>query len=85
MKYALYVLLLFVAVSGAAGCAMCENCYDEAYPTYGGKWQRADRFRGRVGSAFAPAEAQVIETVESGYAPGTVYVEEYELEGPVMP
>lgn len=42
-------------VAAAAGCSTCCTPFDAAYPTYGGKWERTDRFHGRVGSAFAPA------------------------------
>lgn len=52
---------LFLALSPflLSGCAICTNCEDEAYPSYGGIWQRTDRFDGRVGSVFAPAGAKV--------------------------
>jgi hypothetical protein len=39
------------------GCTMCPQAPDDyAYAAYGGILDRADRFHGRVGSAFAPAE-----------------------------
>lgn len=38
----------------SSGCAMCQNCDDEAYAAYGGAWERNDRCYGRVGSAFTP-------------------------------
>jgi hypothetical protein len=52
-----------------SGCAMCANCDDYAYPAFGGKWQRADRFHGRVGSVFDPAE---IRPAAEEIAPGSV-------------
>ncbi len=51
-----FALLAVVAISSAAsGCASCCAPYDYAYPTYGGKWERVDRFHGRVASAFNDA------------------------------
>jgi hypothetical protein len=39
------------------GCTMCPQPHEDyAYGAYGGILERADRFHGRVGSAFAPAE-----------------------------
>jgi hypothetical protein len=51
-------LLVWMA---ASGCSICCTPFDPAYPTYGGKWERTDRYFGRVGSAFAPAGAPVDE------------------------
>lgn len=63
-------LLLIVASSG---CSVCATPYDYAYPAYGGKWERTDRFHGRVGSAFDPAGAMVTsvdgEPVETLHQP----------------
>jgi hypothetical protein len=39
----------------ASGCAMCCGTFDDAYPTYGNNWERADRFHGRVGSNLSGA------------------------------
>jgi hypothetical protein len=44
-----------VVIAAASGCSICCTPWDYAYPAYGGKWERTDRFRGRVGSAFDPA------------------------------
>ena len=45
--------LLFLALLVASGgCTLCTSCDDDTYAAYGGKWQRADRTYGRVGSAF---------------------------------
>ena len=45
----------------ASGCAMCQDCFDYAYPHYGSVAPRTDRFCGRVGSAFAPGGPDVGE------------------------
>jgi hypothetical protein len=48
--------LAALAIAGASsGCSICCTPWDYAYPAYGGKWERTDRFHGRVGSAFEPA------------------------------
>jgi hypothetical protein len=71
--FALAVVALSLAAS--AGCSVCYTPFDYAYPTYGGKWQRTDRFHGRVGSAFEPAgpfpveEAPPTEEVEGKLEP----------------
>jgi hypothetical protein len=44
-----------LALMAAPGCSVCCTPFDDAYPGYGGKWERTDRFHGRVGSAFHPA------------------------------
>lgn len=36
------------------GCRLCADCDEEAYPSYGGAWQRTNRDSGRVGSVFDP-------------------------------
>ena len=38
----------------ATGCRLCAECEPEAYPSYGGAWQRTLREHGRVGSVFDP-------------------------------
>lgn len=43
---------LFISV----GCSMCSDPFDYTYAAFGGKWQRADPYSGRVGSLFHPAE-----------------------------
>jgi hypothetical protein len=55
MKRLLCAALLLGLFASASGCAICSNAWDCAYGTYGGKWDRGDRFNGRVNSAFAPA------------------------------
>jgi hypothetical protein len=57
-------LAALMTIVAASGCSICCTPFDDAYPTYGGKWERTDRFRGRVGSAFEPAgPTPVDETV----------------------
>lgn len=53
------MLTFILGLLSLTGCRLCTDCEDEAYPTYGGIWQRTDRSNGRVGSVFAPAGAQV--------------------------
>jgi hypothetical protein len=56
----------------STGCTMCSQPpEDYAYGAYGGIIDRADRFHGRVGSAFAPAEAGAAHAMEQPglYAP----------------
>lgn len=54
MKRYSMLATLFLAAS-SVGCSVCCTPFDYAYPAYGGKWERTDRFNGRVGSAFEPA------------------------------
>jgi hypothetical protein len=49
------LLLLF------GGCAMCPSPYDYDYAAQGGRWERHDPVHGRVGSAFEPSGAMVVE------------------------
>ncbi len=46
-----------------AGCRICADCEDLAYPAYGGAWQRTNRDAGRVGSIFDPGGARASELV----------------------
>lgn len=46
---------MVVSLLPAAGCRICADCEDLAYPAYGGAWQRTKRDSGRVGSIFDPA------------------------------
>ena len=55
MKRLLLTMLLAVCLPVVSGCAMCCGPFDYAYPTYGGKWERGDRFWGRVGSPLSGA------------------------------
>ncbi len=54
--------LLMAAISMASGCSMCCSPYDDDYAAYGGVRPRGDMQYGRVGSVFAPADQQVVET-----------------------
>lgn len=51
-------LLCALVLMSLAGCRLCDNSEDFAYPTYGGAWQRTVRDGGRVGSVFDPAGAR---------------------------
>jgi hypothetical protein len=46
-------------LAASTGCAICSSPTDYDYGAYGGRWDRMDRCRGRVGSAFEPAEIQI--------------------------
>ena len=46
---------MIVGLLPVAGCRICADCEDLAYPAYGGAWQRTKRDSGRVGSIFDPA------------------------------
>jgi len=52
-----------ILIAGS-GCRICASCEDEAYPAYGGAWQRTIRDHGRVGSVFAPAGGKVASLVD---------------------
>jgi hypothetical protein len=54
-------LCVFVSISG---CAMCNNCYDDAYNAYGGAIERQDRFHGRVGSILSDPGMRVSDSSE---------------------
>jgi hypothetical protein len=45
---------LLCCLSLAGGCRLCADCDMEAYPSYGGAWERTVRESGRVGSIFDP-------------------------------
>lgn len=60
MRRLYFLGLLIVLASMSTGCATCCSPYDNAYPYYGGAWQRDDLCHGRVGSAYAPAGSPVI-------------------------
>ena len=59
-KWFLVVIGLALLVPNA-GCRLCCNSEDLAYPAYGGAWQRTRREDGRVGSLFDPAGARIAE------------------------
>lgn len=69
MKPTLHIAIAVVVAAHAAGCRLCADCDEFAYPTYGGAWQRLDREHGRVGSVFAPAGARSAELVERDQPP----------------
>lgn len=51
-------------LAASTGCAICSSPFDYDYAAYGGRWERGDRCRGRVGSVFEPAEARLISPQE---------------------
>jgi len=58
---ALQQVWLLSAVLLLSGCRICADCEDQAYPAYGGAWQRTIRDTGRVGSVFEPAGAKAFD------------------------
>ena len=48
------IVVAALVLSSSAGCRLCDNSEDLAYPTYGGAWERTLRDSGRVGSVFDP-------------------------------
>ena len=63
------IALLTVGLFPLAGCRICADCEDLAYPAYGGAWQRTRRCSGRVGSVFDPAGAQSPDLVKRDQPP----------------
>ncbi|MFM7844331.1 MAG: hypothetical protein ACKPEY_08895 [Planctomycetota bacterium] len=59
MKRFSLLLLMGLLLANGVGCAICPNPYDYDYNAFGGTYDRADRTRSRVGSAFEPAEMQM--------------------------
>ncbi len=55
------VIIGLALLAPNAGCRLCCNSEDLAYPAYGGAWQRTRREDGRVGSLFDPAGARIAE------------------------
>jgi hypothetical protein len=52
-----------------AGCRICADCEDLAYPAYGGAWERTRRDAGRVGSMFDPAGGKADALVDRDQPP----------------
>jgi hypothetical protein len=69
MKRKLRFLLCLGIVAVLSGCAMCENCWDDAYNAYGGALDRQDRFHGRVGSVLSDPMTQVEVQDATGKTP----------------
>lgn len=46
------------------GCRLCADCDLDAYPSYGGAWQRTVRDSGRVGSIFDPGGSRAADLSE---------------------
>lgn len=47
-------VVLCSSLATLSGCRLCGDCDLDAYPSYGGAWQRTLRDSGRVGSLFDP-------------------------------
>lgn len=62
-KRTVITLLIAATIGPMAGCRICSDCEDLAYPAYGGAWQRTSRESGRVGSIFDPGGARAAELV----------------------
>lgn len=62
-KRKLITLLIAATITPMAGCRICADCEDLAYPAYGGAWQRTSRETGRVGSIFDPGGGRAAELV----------------------
>jgi len=66
-----------LALAATTGCAMCSSPFDYDYGAYGGRWDRIERCRGRVGSAFEPAEARLLPVGDSeALEPGAMELDE---------
>ncbi len=74
--------MLLCAVLLSSGCSMCQSCFDDAYPMYGGIAPRTDRYCGRVGSRFAPGGPDVgtVSPYQRETEKGQLY-----SEGPTSP
>ncbi|WDQ15737.1 hypothetical protein [Rhodopirellula sp. P2] len=55
------LILLVTLVVPSIGCRLCADCDLDAYPAYGGAWERTLRDTGRVGSVFDPAGARAAD------------------------
>jgi hypothetical protein len=86
MKRKLRFLFCLCVVAVLSGCAMCNNCWDDAYNTYGGALDRQDRFHGRVGSVLSDPTLQMAEPGETSEAPteADLYPDGLTAEGPAL-
>jgi hypothetical protein len=57
IRSTLAAVLVAGTLAGTGGCSMCCSNYDYAYPTFGGRFERADPYYGRVGSTFSDPNA----------------------------
>ncbi len=85
MKRKLRLLLCLCIVALLSGCAMCSNCWDDAYNAYGGAMDRQDRFRGRVGSVLSDpmTQVEIQDAADQSPTEADLYPEEY-LDGPAL-
>lgn len=54
-------LSLLACLISMGGCRLCSDCDLDAYPAYGGTWQRTNRESGRVGSLFDPGGSRAAD------------------------
>ncbi len=86
MKKLLAVIAIASLVPLFSGCAICCGTYDYAYPSYGGKWDRGDRFHGRVGSNLSGAGVGYPnQYVDGEVIQGMPYYEGQIIEGTAPP
>lgn len=55
------LLVLGTGLASFSGCRLCADCDLDAYPSYGGSWQRTLRDSGRVGSVFDPGGSRAAD------------------------
>lgn len=61
---------VFCGLILVGGCRLCADCDDEAYPSYGGAWQRTHRDSGRVGSIFDPGGTRASDLSQRAQSDG---------------
>ncbi|MCC9640831.1 hypothetical protein LOC71_00980 [Rhodopirellula sp. JC740] len=64
------LIVLAAIVMPSTGCRLCADCESDAYPAYGGAWERTLRETGRVGSVFDPGGVRAAD-LESRTDPET--------------
>ncbi|TWU10204.1 hypothetical protein [Allorhodopirellula heiligendammensis] len=63
------------------GCRLCADCDDDAYPSYGGIWQRTNRDSGRVGSIFDPGGSRQSDLSQRAESDGEDTANRFESNG----
>jgi len=56
-----FVFMLLASACLLGGCRLGADCDLDAYPAYGGTWQRTVRDAGRVGSVFDPGGSRAAD------------------------
>jgi hypothetical protein len=77
-------LLLGGSVIPSVGCRLCCNTEDQAYPAYGGVWQRTLRNEGRVGSITNPGGARSSNLSPRGSVPESTPFSDDQLDNGVQ-